>query len=145
MISWIWQSVIKSSLRHYWPGCRCNRTMHGPLTRYVKLRVAHAPGMPGTFSPHPTSKKPLVSDPGMHHGTCVTHVPGCMSGSLTRGDGEDVPSRHSRRMRKPAILRIWQETHDKSCIDLHNAQMFEKWGNTRQCQWISLDANKCNW
>ena len=24
---------------------------HGPLTRYVKLRVAHAPRMPGTFSP----------------------------------------------------------------------------------------------
>ena len=24
---------------------------HGPLTRYVKLRVAHAPGMPGTFPP----------------------------------------------------------------------------------------------
>ena len=23
---------------------------HGPLTRYVKLQVAHAPGMPGTFS-----------------------------------------------------------------------------------------------
>ena len=23
----------------------------GPLTRYVKLQVAHAPGMPGTFSP----------------------------------------------------------------------------------------------
>ena len=24
---------------------------HGPLTRYVKLQVAHAPGMPGAFSP----------------------------------------------------------------------------------------------
>ena len=29
----------------------------GPLTRYVKLRVTHAPGMPGTFSPLPTSKE----------------------------------------------------------------------------------------
>ena len=28
-----------------------------PLSRYVKLRVAHAPGMPGTFSPPPTSKE----------------------------------------------------------------------------------------
>ena len=44
--------------------------LHGPLARYVKLRVAHAPGMPGTFSP-----PPRVSDPGMYHGTCVTHVP----------------------------------------------------------------------
>ena len=43
---------------------------HGPLARYVKLRVAHAPGMPGTFSPPPP-----VSDPDMHHVTCVTHVP----------------------------------------------------------------------
>ena len=43
---------------------------HGPLARYVKLRVAHAPGMPGTFSP-----PPRVIDPDMHHGTCVTHVP----------------------------------------------------------------------
>ena len=30
---------------------------HGTLTRYVKLRVAHAPGMPGKFSPPPTSKE----------------------------------------------------------------------------------------
>ena len=42
-------------------------------------------------------KKLLYSDPGMHHGTCVTHVPWCMSGSLTCGDGENR-SRHSRRM-----------------------------------------------
>ena len=27
----------------------------------------------------------------MHHGTCVTHVPWCMSGSLTCGGGENVP------------------------------------------------------
>ena len=30
---------------------------NGPLTRYEKLRVAHAPGMPGTFSPPPNSKE----------------------------------------------------------------------------------------
>ena len=53
---------------------------HGPLVRYVKLRVAHARGMPGTFSP-----LQLVSDPDMHHGTCVTHVPWCMLGSLNNG------------------------------------------------------------
>ena len=33
-----------------------------------KIAGAHAPGMPGTFSP-----SQQVSDPGMHHGTCVTH------------------------------------------------------------------------
>ena len=36
-------------------------------------------------------KKPRISDPGMHHGTCDTHVPWCMSGSLIRGGGENVP------------------------------------------------------
>ena len=73
-------------------------TWHGPLTRYVKLRVAHAPGMPGTFSP-----PPRVSDPDMHHGTCVTHVPWCITGSLTSGflgnRWRGKRSRHSRRMR----------------------------------------------
>ena len=54
-------------------------------------------------------RKPLVSDPGMHHGTCVTHVPWCMSGSLTRGDGENVPGIPGACA--PAILRIWQEAH----------------------------------
>ena len=36
-------------------------------------------------------RKLLVSDPDMHHGTCVTHVPWCMLGSLNRGGGENVP------------------------------------------------------
>ena len=54
-------------------------------------------------------RKPLVSDPGMHHGTCVTHVPWCMSGSLTCGDGENVPGIPGACA--PVILRIWQETH----------------------------------
>ena len=40
---------------------------------------------------HRLQRKPLVSDPDMHHGTCGTHVPWCMSGSLTRGGGENVP------------------------------------------------------
>ena len=45
---------------------------HGPLTRYVKVRVAHTCiGNAGTFSP-----PPRVS---------VTHVPWCMPESLTSG------------------------------------------------------------
>ena len=37
-------------------------------------------------------RKPPVTDPGMHCGTCGTHVPWCMSGSLTRGGGETFPA-----------------------------------------------------
>ena len=76
--------------------------VHGLLTRYVKLRVAHAPWMPGTFFPRgPLQRKPLVSDPGMH-------VPWCMSGSQWRVKC----SRHSRSMRtgisgKWPWWRIW--------------------------------------
>ena len=73
---------------------------HGPLARYVKLLVVHAPGMPGTFSP-----PPRVSDTCMHHGTCVTHVPWCMPGSLTGGflwsRWRGKRSRHPRRMQNP--------------------------------------------
>ena len=43
------------------------------------------------FPRHQYQRKSLVSDPGMHNGTCVTHVPWCMSGSLIRGGGENVP------------------------------------------------------
>ena len=45
---------------------------HASLARYVKLRVAHASGMPGTFSPPPTSKETKEI---LHHGPRVTHVP----------------------------------------------------------------------
>ena len=94
-----------------------NGCPNGPLARYVNLRVAHAPGIPGipgTFSP-----PPRVSDPDMHHGTCVTHVPWCMSGSLTSGflrsRWRGKRSRHSRRnpqfyvSGKRPITTIWLE------------------------------------
>ena len=44
------------------------------------------------FPHHRLQRKPLVSNPSMHHGTCVTHVPWCMLGSLTRGGEKNVPS-----------------------------------------------------
>ena len=55
-----------------------NRQRDWPLTWQAKLRIVHAPGMSGTFSP-----PPLVGDTDMHHGTGVTHVRRFMPGSLT--------------------------------------------------------------
>ena len=75
-----------------------------------KIAVAHAPGMPGTFSP-----SPHVSDPDMHHGTCVTHVPWCMPGSLYSSflwnwrRGKTFPAFPAHA--QPVFLRIWQEAH----------------------------------
>ena len=84
-----WQNHSCRATQAIW---RCHKLRcHGPFTRYVKLWVAHTPGIPGTFSQTPISKKPLVNDSGMHHGTCVMHVPWCMSGSLACGGGENVP------------------------------------------------------
>ena len=69
------------------------RWMHASyslLTRYEKQRVAYASGMPESFPHNRLQRKSLVNDPGMHYDTCVTHVPWCMSESLTRCSGENV-------------------------------------------------------
>ena len=80
-----------------WVALSTSIFLHGPLARCVNLPVAHARGMVRTFSP-----PPWVSEPDMHHGTCVTHVPWCMPGSLTSGflwsRWRGKRSRHSRRM-----------------------------------------------
>ena len=52
---------------------------------------------------HRHQRKPLISVPDMHHGTCV------MSESLTSGGGENVPGIPGACA--PTILRIWQEAH----------------------------------
>ena len=88
-------------VRHWWIAWLINiqgfLSFNGHLARYVKLRVAHAPGM--------LSTPPQVSDPDMQHGTCVTHVLWCIPGSPTssflwiRWRGKH--SLHCRRMPKP--------------------------------------------
>ena len=79
-------------------------------------------------------RKPLFSDPGMHHGTCVTHVPWCMSGSLTCGDGENVPGIPGACA--PAILRIWQEAHTMHVDALGDfrSQSINRHGIDPQCR-----------
>ena len=87
--------VQKGPSGHMW----ALRFPHGPLTRYAKLRVAHAPEMPGTFSP-----PHRCSDPDMHHGTCVTHVPWCIPGLLISGFlWSRWWGKRSRRMRNPQL------------------------------------------
>ena len=75
---------------------------HGPLTRYARLHIAHAPGMRRRFFP-----TLWFSDPDMQHGTCVTHLLWCMPGTLTSGfvwsRWRGKRSRHSRHMRKPQV------------------------------------------
>ena len=93
-------------------------------------------------------RKPLVSDPGMHHGTCVTHVPWCMSGSRTRGGGENVPGIPGACA--PAISRIWQEAqYHKGMLPLYYSpflrgpdlfEMICHW--TKICRDVATDMQK---
>ena len=86
--------------------CWCPGSM-GQIRKIAGCACARNAG--DVFPRRRFQRKPLVSDPGMHHGTCVTHVPWCMSGSLTCGDGENVPGIPGACA--PAILCIWQEAH----------------------------------
>ena len=65
------------------------------------------------FLRHLLLRKPLISDPGMHHGTCVTHVPLWISGSLTRGGG-GKRYRQSRRMRNSQFY-VYGKRPMKAC------------------------------
>ena len=117
--------------------------VHGPLTRYVEFRAAHAPGKPGTFSP-----PPLVSDPDMHHGTCLTHVPGCMPGSLTSGflwsRWHGKRSRHSQRMRNPRFYesgeRPMEHWFDRTAVVGNDPYM--RW-NGEQWLWSACMICHC--
>ena len=66
---------------HQWASCQIRKI----------AGCACAGNAGNVFPTYRLQRKPQVSDPGMHHGTCVTHVPWCMSESLIRGGGENVP------------------------------------------------------
>ena len=65
-----------------------------------KIRGCSCTGNAGNIFP-----PPRLSDPDMHHGKCMPHVPWCMLGSLTNGflwsRCRGKRYRHSRRMRNP--------------------------------------------
>ena len=63
------------------------------------------------FENHRLQRNPLISYSGMYHGTCVTHVPWCMSGSLTEVTGKAFQA-HAQ----PSILRTLQEAHASEVI-----------------------------
>ena len=73
---------------------------HGPLTRYVKLCVAHPPGLPGTFSPPPASME-NASLWSRHASRHVRHARAVMHAGISILWGRGKRSRHSRRMRNP--------------------------------------------
>ena len=73
---------------------------YGPLTRYVKLRVAHGPGMLGTFFPSPTSKETSSKRP-RHPSRHVRHTRVVMHVGIANPRWRGKRTRHSRRVRNP--------------------------------------------
>ena len=68
-----------------------------PIATWASYQISKIPGCAcagnagNGFPRRRFQRKLLVSDPGMYHGTCVPHVPWCMPGLPTCGDGENVP------------------------------------------------------
>ena len=90
------------------------------------------------FPRHRCQRKPLVSDPGMHHGTCVTHVPWCMSGSQTRGGGENVPGIPggcASRNLAYLVRGPWEQSYGCSVNQLIKR---EKYGQMQQTNYVRI-------
>ena len=87
---------------------------YGPLARYVNLRVAHAPGMPGTYSPPPTSKgtascRSRHASRHVHDARAVMHV-GIANPRW--------PGKRSRRMRNPRFYVSGKRPIDREMFTL---------------------------
>ena len=67
---------------------------------------------PGRFLRHELQRKPLVSDPNIHHRTCVTHVPDACRDRWPAVAGKR--SRHSWRMHSPQFCVSGKKPMDKS-------------------------------
>ena len=116
-----------------------NLGLHGPLTRYAELRAAHASGMPGMFSPPPTSKE-TASWRFRHASRHVRHARAVMHVGIANPQWHGKRSRHSRRIRnsqlyvsgKRAIhFRSWY----KSCVRPSSLPKFYTKSSTSGCWW----------
>ena len=80
--------------------CCYGHIIHGPLTRCAKLRVAHAPGIPGTFSPSPTSKE-TAYERSRRASRHVRHARAMMGVKIAHPRWRGKSSQYSRGMRNP--------------------------------------------
>ena len=84
---------------------------HGPLARYVKLRVAHVPGMPGTFSPPAIAVSFEVGGRENVHGipgTCATHNFTYLA--------RDPPPPTTPKQNTPSTMRTWVLTYSSRLL-----------------------------
>ena len=118
----------------YWPGDARGQYFSGhvvdigllPDTQNYGLRMCRV--CRERFPRHWLQRKPLVSGPDMHYGTCVTHVPWCTSGSLTRSGGKNVPGLlFNKNFKIPDDSQLCPLTGYKVCTCFSHCQSF--WNN----------------
>ena len=118
----------KYTLTYSQPNCNCGLdkaqmgSRHVPLTRYVKLRVAHAPGIPGTFSP-PLISKETASYRSRHASRHVRHARAVVHVGIATLQWQGRRSRHSRRMRNPHFYVPGKRPMDESLHLTENCAM----------------------
>ena len=118
------------------------------------------------FPRHRLRRKSLVTDPSVHHRTCVTHVPWCMSGSLTRVAGKRFLAlrpmenhvtcaqyttiEFKKNQIQPFIISKSQWRNCKiDNINLKNmSKNFEDWAEPqslwrKKCIWLTIPFLKC--
>ena len=93
------------------------------------------------FPGHRLQRKPLISDPGMHHGTCVTHVSWCMSGSLNRGSGQPVSGISG--ICAPRFFTYLARGPWSCDLDTPHAKQGEKWISKKiKSAWYEINTSK---
>ena len=89
---------------------------HGPVTRYVKLRFAHAPGMPGTFF-RPLTSKETACYWSRHASRHVRDARGVMHVGIADPRWREKRSQYSRHMRNPQFYVYDKRPMDwSSCV-----------------------------
>ena len=116
---------------------------HGSLTRYVNLWVAHAPGMPGTFSPPPTSKD-TASYRSQHASRHVRDARAVMHVGIANPVGARKAFPAFPAHAQHATLRIWQEAHDLCQSFKWPRQPLNSFGENYRQSWCPnfLDDNQ---
>ena len=77
-----YSNLLRSQGHHCWADlvilnmykCMTIHCLHGPLTRYAKLRVAHAPGLPVTFSPTTAGQRSRHASRHVRDARAVMHA-----------------------------------------------------------------------
>ena len=82
-------------------------------------------------------RKPLVSDPGMHHGTCRD----ACQGRLPAVVGKTIPAFPANA--QPAIWRIWQEAHNRRRKISNISQLPSTKYTWRDIYYKCLPSNRC--